>query len=72
MDDAGLDLCLRERRLDGLGKALEAVHDRDEDVLDLAIAKIIQRRLRIVLEFCFFRNLFIRLVPLRFQRTQSV
>ena len=36
MPDADLGLGLGEGRLDGLREALEAVHDRDGDVLDTA------------------------------------
>jgi hypothetical protein len=35
MHDAGLDPSLGECGLDGLGKALQPVHDGDEDVLDV-------------------------------------
>lgn len=34
MHDAGLDSGLREGRRDGLGKAFQAVHDGDQDVLN--------------------------------------
>jgi hypothetical protein len=34
MDHAGLHLSLREDRRDRVGEALEAIDDRDEDVLD--------------------------------------
>ena len=42
MDDTGLDLGLGKGRFYGLGKALEAIHDRDEDVLNAAIAQVVQ------------------------------
>jgi hypothetical protein len=42
VDDAGLDLRLGKGCLDGLGEALEAVHDGDEDVLNASVAQIVQ------------------------------
>jgi hypothetical protein len=37
MDDAGLDGCFREDGQDRLGKALQAIDDRDQDVLDAPV-----------------------------------
>jgi len=42
MPNAGLDLGPGKGRLDGLGEALEAVHDRDEDVLNTPVAQVVQ------------------------------
>src|SRR6056297_1071282 len=42
VDDTGLDLGLGKRRLDGLGEALQPVHDRDEDVLNAAVLEVVQ------------------------------
>jgi hypothetical protein len=39
MDNAGLHLGLREHRLDGFGKAFEAIHHGDQDVLHAAVAQ---------------------------------
>ena len=44
MPNAGLDLGLWKGRLDGLREALEAVHDRDKDVLSAPVAQIVQHR----------------------------
>ena len=40
MDDAKLDLCLRVQRADGLGKALEAIDTRDQNVPDTTILQL--------------------------------
>jgi hypothetical protein len=40
MDHAGLDLGPGKGSLDGLGEALETVHDGDENVLDPAVAEV--------------------------------
>lgn len=42
MDNTGLDLGSGEGRFDGLGEALETVHDGDQDVLNAAVAQIAQ------------------------------
>ena len=42
VDDARLHLRLWKGRLDGLGEALEAIHDRDQNVLDAPVALIVQ------------------------------
>ena len=42
MNNASLDLGPGKGRLDGLGETLETVNDRDEDVLDAAVAQIVQ------------------------------
>ena len=38
--DAGLDLGPGDGRLDGLGKAFEAIYDRNQDVLDAPVAQV--------------------------------
>ena len=35
---------LREDRVDGIREALEAIHDRDQDVFDAAIAQVVHHR----------------------------
>ena len=40
VDDTGLDPGLGESRLNGLRKALQPVHDGDEDVLDASVAQV--------------------------------
>ncbi len=44
MDNAGLDCGLRECGIDGIWKALEAVHNGDQDVFDAAIAQVVHYR----------------------------
>jgi site-specific DNA recombinase len=40
VDDAGLDLGLREHGGDRVGEAFQAIHDRDEDVVDTTILQL--------------------------------
>ena len=40
MDNAQLDLCLREGRVDGIGDALEPVHAADQNIIHTAILKL--------------------------------
>jgi len=44
MHDAGLDGGIREGRIDRIREALEAVHDRDQDVFYAAIAQVVHHR----------------------------
>jgi len=40
MHDAGLHQRLREHRIDGFREALEAIDDRDQDILDTAVLSL--------------------------------
>ena len=44
MPNAGLDHGLREGGGDGLGEALQTVHDRDQDVLGAAVLQLVHHR----------------------------
>ena len=41
MDDAGLDLGLREHGGDGVGEALQAIDHGDQDVLNTAVLQLV-------------------------------
>ncbi len=44
MHDAGLDSGLRKSCRDSLGKAFQAVHDGDQDVLDAPVLQLVHHR----------------------------